>query len=488
MVDSLRLMRRLLVCMCLTWLVFPSVCRATTGVPCTSDGKVAIPMTDKLYAEKYRPQFHFTAKTNWLNDPNGLVYYKGRYHLFFQHNPSGIDWGNMTWGHAVSTDLVHWTQVDNAILPDRLGTIFSGSAVVDADNTSGFKTGKEKPMIAFYTAAGGSSDESKGVPFTQCIAYSTDAGDTWTKYAGNPVVPHIAGSNRDPKVIRYGGKWIMILYIDSNSFALLESKDTKSWTRIQDFEFPGHSECPDFFPLKVDGKTKWILTAANGDYYVGTFDGKKYTTESGPHTANFGANYYAVQTYSDAPDGRRIQIAWMNGGKYPAMPFNQQMNFPTELKLRSFPEGLRICRLPVSEIETLRDKEYTLEDKVLEPGKNLLAGISGDLFDISAEIEMKDATGIEIKALGETISYSAKDRKLSCLGRTANLSPVKGRIKLRILVDRTSVEVFGNDGMVVMTSCFLPSVDEAELSIQAQGGSARVVSMKVYKLKSAWPR
>lgn len=452
-----------------------------------SDGKVVSDMTDELYAEKYRPQFHFTAKANWLNDPNGLVYYKGRYHLFFQHNPSGVAWGNMTWGHALSRDLVHWTQVEHAILPDRLGTIFSGSAVVDWDNTSGLQTCKEKPLIAFYTAAGGTSEESKGAPFAQCIAYSTDGGDTWMKYADNPVVPHITGSNRDPKVTRYGRKWIMILYLDGHSFALLESKDCKSWTKIQEFEFPGRDECPDFFPLKVAGRTKWILTAANGDYYIGAFDGKRYTPESGPHTGDFGNNYYAVQTWSDAPDGRRIQIAWMRGGQYPGMPFDQQMSFPTEMRLKSFPEGLRICRLPVREVEILREKEYAFKNEMLEPGENLLAGISGDLFDVSAEIEPKDASEIALTTLGETISYSAKDGKLTCLGRTADLAPVNGRIRLRVLVDRTSIEVFGNDGKVCMTSCFLPAVDQAELSFAARVGPARVVSMKVYKLKSAWP-
>ncbi len=464
----------------------PIQLNATAGVHYGSEGRVDAAMTDTLYAEKHRPQFHFTARANWLNDPNGLVYYKGRYHLFFQHNPSGINWGNMTWGHAVSPDLVHWTQVEHAILPDRLGTIFSGSAVVDRENSSGFGTGSEKPLVAFYTAAGGTSEESNGQPFTQCIAFSTDAGDTWTKYAGNPVIRHIGGSNRDPKVIRYEDKWLMVLYIDGDMFALFESEDTKSWTKIQDFRFPDHSECPDFFPMRLLGVTKWVLTAANGDYYIGAFDGRRFTPESGPHRADYGANHYAVQTYSDAPDGRRIQIAWMNGGKYPEMPFNQQMSFPTELKLKSFPEGLRICRLPVREIEGLREKEYVFKDKVLEPGKNLLAGISGHLFDISAQIELKDASGIEIKTLGETIGYSAG--KLTCLGKTADLPPVNGRIKLRILVDRTSIEVYGNDGKVCMTSCFLPTVDQAELSMEVQDGSARVVSMKVFKLKSTWQK
>jgi len=158
-----------------------------------------------LYHETYRPQFHFTAKKNWLNDPNGLMYYKGEYHLFFQHNPSGIDWGNMTWGHAVSPDMIHWKQLDNAIYPDELGTIFSGSGVVDWSNTAGFKNGNKAVMVCIYTSAGD--------PFTQSIAYSNDKGRTWTKYADNPVLGHIVGSNRDPKVIRHvpTEKWIMAL-------------------------------------------------------------------------------------------------------------------------------------------------------------------------------------------------------------------------------------------------------------------------------------
>jgi len=184
---------------------------------------------------------------NWTNDPNGLVYYKGEYHLFFQHNPTGINWGNMTWGHAVSKDLVHWAQLDNAIERDKLGTIFSGSAVVDWENTSGFGSADEKALVCIYTAAGGSSPESSGQPFTQCIAYSTD-GRKFTKYDKNPVLGNIIGGNRDPKVIWYAGekKWVMALFIDGDTYAIFESKDLKSWTKLQDIKFPGHGEYPDF--------------------------------------------------------------------------------------------------------------------------------------------------------------------------------------------------------------------------------------------------
>ena len=180
-----------------------------------------------LYHEQYRPQFHFTAAKGWLNDPNGLVFYQGEYHLFFQHNPKGIKWGNMTWGHAVSANLLHWTQRDHAIFPDKLGTIFSGSAVVDWNNTAGFQTGDEKVIVCIYTSAGNTSPESKDQPFTQSIAYSNDRGRTWTKYDNNPVLKNVIGANRDPKVLWHAPskQWIMALYIDKSDYALFASAE-----------------------------------------------------------------------------------------------------------------------------------------------------------------------------------------------------------------------------------------------------------------------
>ena len=238
----------------------------------------------RLYEEKYRPQFHFTAKRGWDNDPNGLVFYKGEYHLFFQHNPFGNQWGNMTWGHAVSPDLVHWTQLRNAIEPDRMGTIFSGSAVVDWENTASFQTGPEETLVAIYTAAGGTSPESKGQPFTQCIACSNDRGRTFTKYRANPVVPHMVGDNRDPKVVWHvpTRKWIMTLYLSGNDYRFLASPDLKTWAKLHDITVPGCAECPDFFEMTVDGEpgvTKWVWTAANDKYLVGMFDGERFCPE-----------------------------------------------------------------------------------------------------------------------------------------------------------------------------------------------------------------
>ena len=268
------------------------------------------------YQEQYRPQFHFSPMKNWTNDPNGLVFYKGEYHLFFQHNPTGINWGNMTWGHAVSPDLVHWTQLEHAIHPDKLGTIFSGSAVVDWDNTAGFQTGDEKVIVCIYTSAGN--------PFTQSIAYSNDRGRTWTKYEKNPVLKHIVGGNRDPKVFWHAPtkKWVMALFLDGGKYALFGSPNLKEWTKLSDVPPSGADECPDMFELPVDGdakNTRWVFWGGNSNYLIGKFDGTTFTKEAGPFRFEHGNNYYAAQSYSDIPkeDGRRIQIAWMHGGRYP---------------------------------------------------------------------------------------------------------------------------------------------------------------------------
>ena len=447
------------------------------------------PYSNGLYDETYRPQFHFSPQVNWTNDPNGLVYYKGEYNLFFQHNPVGINWGNMTWGHAISADLVHWRQLRNALEPDWRGTMFSGSAVVDWNNTSGFQEGEEKSLVAIYTAAGSTSEESQGQPFTQCIAYSNDCGLTWVKYGGNPVLYHIVKENRDPKVVWHApsAKWVMALYLDGSSYALFNSPDLKQWTHLHDLEMAECSECPDFFEMPIEGasdETRWVLTAANGRYLVGKFDGTRFTPESAVLQVDFGANYYAVQTYSDAPDGRRIQIAWMAGGKYPDMPFNQQMSFPSELTLHQTRNGLRLYRNPIKELELLRVSEHTWDDSALITDANFIVGISGDLFDLTLVLEPNHGD-ITLNVRGEAISYSSGTALLSCLGKQAEVVPVNGQLTLRILVDRSSIELFVNDGEVSMTSCFLPAPEDHSLAITASNG-ARVKLMHVYDLKSIW--
>ena len=447
-------------------------------------------MTQTAYKEAYRPQFHFTPKTNWTNDPNGLIHYKSEFHLFFQHNPFGINWGNMTWGHAVSPDLVHWKQLPHALHPDELGTIFSGSGVVDWNNTSGFQTGAEAVLVNFYTSAG--SHAAKEVPFTQSIAYSNDRGRSWTKYEGNPVIEHIVGSNRDPKVIWHEPtqKWVMALYLDQNDYALLGSTNLKEWTRLSTLQILD-TECPDIFELPVDGdaeNAKWVFWGAAGKYYIGSFDGTTFTPEGGELRADYGANFYAAQTWSDVPesDGRRIQIGWMNGSTPPKMPFNQQMSFPCELTLRTTSEGIRLHREPVEEIENIHAYTHAWSDLQLKPGEDLLAGLTGDLFDIRAEVALNDASEFGFKIRGQDIRYNVAEQQLTFLERSGPLAPQNGSIQLQILVDRISIEAFGNAGELSMTSYFLPDLDNADVGIYAEGGTVTLRSLKVHELKSSW--
>jgi len=446
------------------------------------------------YGEKYRPQFHFTAQKHWINDPNGLFYYQGTYHLCFQHQPPGRTGAYKDWGHAVSTDLVHWKQLTSAVTPHKVwGGCWSGSAVVDWDNTTGFQTGKDKPIVLIITNAGEPNTPPPSAPNTQCIAYSVDGGQTFTYYDKNPVLGHIVAENRDPKVVWHAltKKWIMALYLTGNDYGLFSSPDLKKWERLCVVNLPGVAECPDLFEIPVDGNPankKWVFWGANGRFLIGSFDGRSFKLEGALHRADYGANFYAAQTWSDIPpaDGRRIQIAWMAGGKYPGMPFTQQLSFPTEVTLRTTPDGLRMYRVPVREIAKLHQREHTWANVVLKPGDNMFSGLTGELFDIRVEFELGDAKLFGVKVRGEPVHYDVAAKTLSCRGKSAPLSPENGRIKLQILVDRTSLEVFGNDGRVALTSCFLPSDDNTSLEMYAQEGNVKVISAKVYPLKSIW--
>ena len=452
--------------------------------------------TAELYKESFRPQFHFSARSHWLNDPNGLIFYQGEYHLFFQHKSPTTK--GTAWGHAVSTDLLHWEQLPHAIMPDELGEVFSGSAVVDWNNTAGFQTGNEKTLVGMYTSAPDPAMRAKGQLDVQCLAYSNDRGRTWTKYSGNPVIQNVVNGNRDPKVVWHepSKRWIMALYLGPEKrnaplvFALFSSPDLKQWTQLQTL-VPGGAECPDFFPMPVVGKpgvTKWVFTVANGSYSVGDFDGTTFKPEGSSRPLNAGG--YAVQTFSDIPDsdGRRIQIAWMSGTKSPQMPFENQMSFPCELTLREEGGSYSLFRYPVREIEVLRTKTHSLKDQPLAPGTNPLADVKGDLFDIDAEFAVGDAKEIVFTIRGQTVRYDASTRRLrvSNVDGEHPLAPADDHIKLRILVDRTTLEVFGNDGQISLTSFFNADPDLKDISLTAVGGTAKIVKLDVHELKSAW--
>lgn len=444
----------------------------------------------ELYEEPLRPRFHFTAAKGWLNDPNGLVFYGGEYHLFFQHNPAGANWVEaLSWGHAVSADLIHWKQLDEAIPPTpvaegKVAGSWSGTGVVDRDNTAGFATGPgQRPIVLAWTATG----------LGQCLAFSNDAGRTFTKYAHNPVVPMDPPKpgdwDRDPDIFWYapGKHWVMIYSVTGKGLVINTSADLKHWTRQG--LIPDMFECPACFELGVEGEAdnrKWVVWDGGGKYLIGRFDGKRFASEGGPFLLDGGKNYYAAQTWSNAPDGRRVGIAWMRDGKFPGMPFNQQMGIPFELKLRTIPSvGLRLTKLPVREVERLRHGQKELANRVLSPGDNALAGITGDAFDIEAELEPDTAMEISLTAQGQRLVWSQGRLSIGDASITAPLN--REVLKLRVVIDRTSLEAYANDGAASMTVAFVPPAREAVvLSLECKGGHAKIITLRLWQMHSIW--
>ena len=315
--------------------------------------------------EPYRPRFHFSPPKNWTNDPNGAVYYRGEYHLFYQHNPFGKVWGHMSWGHAVSKDLVHWQNLPVALAEENGVMIFSGSVVADP-NTSGLCVAAPDCLVAIYTAHTPASQ-------TQHIAFSNDRGRTWTKYSGNPVIDLGLKDFRDPKVFRYGSHWVMVVALPlDHKVRFFSSSNLKNWTPLSDFGPAGATggvwECPDLFPLGQ----KWVLSvninpgAPNGgsgdQYFVGDFDGRRFSNANAVDTtlwADWGKDFYASTSFSDVP-GRRIWIAWFSNWLYareePTAPFRGMMTIPRTLGLRQTNNGLRLTQTPVAELDQLRGR------------------------------------------------------------------------------------------------------------------------------------
>lgn len=447
------------------------------------------------YDEKYRPQFHFSPRTGWMNDPNGLVYHNGQYELFYQHNPFGTNWGNMTWGHAVSSDLLHWTELGDSVYADRLGTIFSGCGAIDLENSTGFQKDPNgpPPLVFMFTQNG--PNMRYGEPASQSLAYSLDGAKTLIKYEGNPVLPHVVGANRDPKIFwrPQEKRWICALYLDGEDYALFASKDLKEWEMLCKIENLGCSECPDIFELPVDGdesKKLWVFWGGNGKYLLGSFDGKTFKKQTEPLDAKWGGNDYAAQTYSDTP-GRRIQLSWMSGGAYPGMPFNQQYAIPRELTLKTTPDGVRLHINPVKEVESLRAEKIELE-KVVQQNANVATfkpadGRKADLFnllDLELEIAPKNDEPIELTIRGQKIVFDLREKTMKHADVVAPANLVDSKIKLRVLLDVASIELFVNDGVSQIAKCFVPS-DENDAPILEVSNDC-VESLNVWKMKSVW--
>lgn len=450
-----------------------------------------VPGSDKWYSEALRPQFHFSQAVGWNNDPNGLVYHDGEWHIFFQHNPVGWNWGNMTWGHAVSPDLVHWRQLPESIFPKTMlrGDAFSGGGVIDEKNTGGWKTGTNDVQVAFFTDTGAG----------ESLAYSNDRGRHFTFFESNPVVKH---TGRDPKVIWYsygendeplnetaktlGGHWVMAVYDETEGtprgISFYTSVNLKSWTRQS--HLPGFYECPEIFELPVDGQAtiqRWVVFAGDAKYLIGSFDGRRFTPDSADkHQVHWG-KYYASQTFSNVPNGRRIQVGWVQIAM-PGMVFNQTFSFPHELTLHTTDDGIRLFAQPAKEIKLLHDRKHELATQELTPRSPAKLPVAGELFDIRANFDIGSATHIGLVIGGDRVDYDVTRGQLG----EAPLKPVSGRITLQVLVDRPMLEICGNDGRVFVTLARESHGSFGEIIAYAEGGSARLESFEACELNSIW--
>ncbi|TES56775.1 hypothetical protein E2L07_03750 [Halalkalibacterium halodurans] len=485
------------------------------------------------YDEKYRPQFHFTPEQNWMNDPNGMVYLDGEYHLFYQHNPTETVWGPMYWGHAISTDLVNWEHQPIALYPDEHGFIWSGSAVVDEKNTSGFQSGETPVLVAIFTYEFGQDHQTVG------LAYSNDKGRTWETYEGNPVIemPDEAkvsnggdGVFRDPKVFWHeeSNEWRMVIATGKQA-DFYSSPDLREWTKEGRFETPeingdlGIWECTDLIKLPVNkqgNEHKWVLitSVANGPtgsqgmgYFIGDFDGAHFTPdEEEIRWLDFGPDMYAGVTWSNAPDDRLLLLGWMStphyGGETPTDPWRSAMTVPRELSLKEVDDELVLTQTPVKELQSLRGKKRSWSDQSVSSSNELLAEAEGDTLEIIAEIDWTKTTANELgfhvrKGEGEWTAVGIDRTENNVyVDRTQSgevhfhpdfaakhLAPFheEETVKVHLLVDRSSVEVFFNEGEVVFTEQIFPDHDSLGVELFGDEGEIYVKNLEIYPLSQA---
>ncbi|WP_120522773.1 glycoside hydrolase family 32 protein [Arthrobacter celericrescens] len=522
----------------------------------------ARPETAPAVTTRFRPAIHFAARDTWLNDPNGLVFHNGLYHLFFQNNPYGSVWGNMSWGHATSRDLLHWTEHPVAIACDETEDIFSGSVVVDHGNTSGFGTADEPALVAIYTSAFKAPSEHGGTQ-AQSLAYSTDGGMTWRKYTANPVLTRNSANFRDPKVFRYeggqGAFWVMVaVEAQQQKVVLYRSDDLKSWDFLSDFgpanADSGEWECPDLFPLPVDGDpdtVKWVLIVninpgavaggSGGQYFVGQFNGARFVPDAGSLAApaglssiadagarsaalqqclwlDWGRDCYASVSFSEVPDGRRIIIGWMNNWDYanelPTAPWRSSMTLARELSLSTAGRTAVAGSAPLLQQPVLIQQPvlagppaeamgtFELRDSELrDSAVRLPDAVPGSAHIIEAEIRPGNAGRVDFLLHGSSdgregtvLSYHPGSATLTLDRRhsgdtgfhtkfaSAESAPLvleDGILKLLVVVDHCSVEVFAQGGRVVLTDLIFPEAGSRENRLSAEGGTATILKLAV---------
>ena len=483
--------------------------------------------------ETYRPQYHFSPDRNWTNDPNGLVYFEGEYHLFFQYNPFGDKWGHMSWGHAVSRDLLHWMQLPVA-LPEENGVmIFTGSTVVDQQNSSGFCTGGKPCLVAIYT---GHTPEQAGRKAlqTQNLAYSNDRGRTWTKYQRNPVLDLHMSDFRDPKVLwsEASRQWVMAVALpDDHKVRMYGSPDLKAWTQLSDFgpagATSGQWECPELFeaPVQSTGEKRWVmqvglnpgaLQGGSGEqYFVGRFDGTRFVNDNPPNATlwtDYGKDCYCALTFSNLPRTQpAVMIGWMDNWQYaadlPTSPWRGQMTVPRKLALRQVAGQWRLLQEPVDALKNLRSNPRVASGSGIQAANRQLSDLSlpaGHAYDLEASINLGSAstaglrfTSQDGKAIRVGYDQAAKslffDRKNSSAVAfnkdfpadvRAPLTLDSGTLRLRLVADGDSMELFADDGQVAMTNLVFPAPGSQKLSLFADGGTLRAVSVKTWELRT----
>ena len=478
--------------------------------------------TETSFNEQHRLQYHFSPKKMWMNDPNGMVYYDGEYHLFFQHTPHAAtpDFPKMHWGHAVSTDLLHWEELAPAIVPDQYGAIFSGSAVVDHNNTAELQSGNEKTLVSIFTYSPANGVQSQG------MAYSNDRGRTWVKYKNNPILQNQGVSDfRDPKVFWHATsrKWIMALAVKDH-VELYASPDLKSWVKESEFgqsigAHGGIWECPDLFSLSDgNGAEKWVMLVSinpggpNGgsvtQYFIGDFDGHKFTPEhSDTRWLDYGPDNYAGVTWSNV-EGRKLFLGWMSNWEYcqvvPTNKWRGAMTVPRELELVKIDGQTYVASKPVSELKTLHESKGLKAGLALNSSIDLAEAydLQSSKFDLSFTIENKP---FELKLSNDEgeyllVGYDLVNREFYIDRRKAgktSFSDAFGRrntakrisndsnIEIRLLVDASSVELFTDDGEVVMTSLFFPNSDFTHLKISTES-KATLKGFEINEMKSIW--
>ena len=485
--------------------------------------------TGTSYAEQHRPRFHFSPKEKWMNDPNGLVFYKGEYHLFYQYHPDGLTWGPMHWGHAISEDLIHWEHLPIALYPDSLGLIFSGSAVVDANNTSGFGTSENPALVAIFTYHSMEKEKAGRTDYQyQGIAYSTDNGRTWTKYQNNPVLSNQGIKDfRDPKVFWHAEskKWVMVLAVKDH-VELWGSPDLKAWRKLSDFghDYGAHGgvwECPDLVYLNADGENsgRWVLIVSinpggpNGgsatQYFVGDFDGETFSPDTDRNTIlwiDHGPDNYAGVTYANAPDNRKIFLGWMSNWAYaqevPTSPWRSAMTLPRDLSLveiddrhyvRSMlsPETSRLTTNTVNPGNIDVDGSVVLKDDLQASSSRISGNVAAQDFTITLfndhdqELVIgfdrrKNVYYIERGKSGiNTFSKNFKERA------EAPRVSTQTDITFTIVADVSSVEVFFDNGLSVLTALYFPKTRLHSVKLSAPQPTT-FENVQVQELKSIW--